>query len=183
MAAQFDEQRRGTSGRPLARVALWLRATVDGFRHGLALRLGVERPPGRPSPLPTDLRQAWRGLVARKGTTMTSIALLAVALAVSATVFGVVDALLLRPAPFARPDQLFEIFTKSPEGTVGQPYMPRAEARQWVARTDLFAAAGGYAQGGVAAFGVSSEDFATLGQVYATPGLFAAIGIRALFGP
>ncbi len=182
MAAQFDEQRRVTSGRPLARVALWLRATIDGFRHGLALRLGAERPPGRPSPLPTDLRQAWRSLVAHTGTTVTSIALLAVALAVSATVFGVVDAVLLRPAPFARPDQLFEIYTKEPQGTFGQPYMPLAEARQWVARTDLFAAAGGYEQGGVAAFGVSSEDFATLGQVYAIPGLFDAIGIRPLFG-
>ena len=38
MAAQFDEQRRVTSGHPLARVALWLRATVDAVRHGLALR-------------------------------------------------------------------------------------------------------------------------------------------------
>jgi putative ABC transport system permease protein len=182
MAAQFDEQRRVTVGRPLARVALWLRAAVDAVRHGFALRFGAGGPSGRPSPLPNDARQAWRSVVARKGTTMTSIALLALALAVSATVFGVVDALLLRPAPFARPDQLFEIFTRELEGAAGQPYMPAAEARQWVARADLFAAAGGYEQGGVAAFGASSEDLATLGQVYATPGLFDAIGIRPLFG-
>lgn len=182
MASQLDEQRRATAGRPLARIALWIRAAVDAVRHGFALRFGSQRPSGRPSPLPADVRQAWRSLVARKGTALVSITLLAVALAVSTTVFGVIDALLLRPAPYAHPDQLFEIFTKELDGRRGQPYMPAGEAQTWVARTDLFTAAGGYAQGGLAAFGASSDEFGTLGQVYATSGLFDAIGIRPLLG-
>jgi predicted permease len=128
------------------------------------------------------VRQAWRRVVARKGSALTSVTLLAVALAVSTAVFGVIDALLLRPAPFPEPDRLFQLYTRSPAGKAGVQYMPVAEARAWVAHTDLFAAAGGYVQGGLAAFSQSADEFGTLGQVYATAGLFDAIGIRPLLG-
>ena len=181
MAQQFDEQRRAAKSRPVAHLTLWPRAIIDALRHGFGLRIGAPQRAPRRSRLSPDLRQAWRSLLSRKGSTTTSIALLAVALTVSTTIFSIVDAAILRPAPFPHPETLYEIFSSPAPGKLGQPYMPVELARLWEQRTDLFTAVGGYAQGGTALIG-GDQTRQALGQVFAPPGMFAVIGVQPMAG-
>ena len=182
MAAQFDEQRRVTMGRPLARIALWIRATVDAARHGFALRFGSQRPPGRPSPLPADVRQAWRSLRARPGHVVTSVTLLGIALSVSTAVFAIVDAEILTPSPFPDAAALVRILNASAPHRPDNPYMRPDLARLWLSRTDLFVAAGAHVQGGSAVIGDDQTGRQTVTQVYCTPSLFPTLGVRPIAG-
>src|ERR1700736_1956410 len=63
-----------------------------------------------------DLRYAVRTLVGRPG--LTVVAALTIALGVGGTtaMFGVVDAVLLRPLPYAEPDRLAMLWTRTPSG-------------------------------------------------------------------
>jgi putative ABC transport system permease protein len=58
-----------------------------------------------------DLRHAWRLLARRPAFTAVAIASLALGIGANATVFRLVDALLLRPLPVADPAHLVAIFT------------------------------------------------------------------------
>jgi predicted permease len=60
-------------------------------------------------PVLPHLRLAVRGLLRRPGFALTCIATLALGIGASATVFSVVNALLLRPLPYATPDRLVAI--------------------------------------------------------------------------
>lgn len=182
MAAQFEEQRRATAGRPLARIALWVRAMSDAARHGFALRFGSQRPPGRPSPLPADVRQAWRSLRARPGHAMTSVALLAIALSVSTGVFAIVDAEILTPSPFPDSAALVELFNAEAPHRPDNKYMPLGLVRGWLAQPTLFRSAGAYAQGGSAVLGDDQTGRQNVGVAYCEPGLFQTLGIAPIAG-
>jgi putative ABC transport system permease protein len=182
MAAQFDEQLHATTHRPIARVGLWLRAAVDALRHGVALRIGGRRQLGRPSPLPNDLRQAWRSLRSRPGHALTSVGLLAVALSVSTAVFAIVDAEILTPSPFPDARALVNIFTAQVPHHPDSPYLSPELARAWLARTDLFSAGGALAQGGTAVIGDDQTGRQDVGVAYFTPGLFLTLGVRPVAG-
>jgi predicted permease len=182
MAQQFDEQRRAAKSRPVAHLTLWPRAIIDAVRHGLGQRMqGPEQAP-RPSTFSPDLRQAWRSVMSRKTSAAISVALLAVALTVSTSIFSLVDALLLRPAPYPQSQNLYDIYSAQNATKLGVPYMPAPLVRAWAVRTDLFSAVGAYAQGGTALIGGGETTREAVGQVYADPGLFAVIGVRPLAG-
>jgi predicted permease len=181
MIDQFREQRRAVRGRPLARVALWVRATTDGIRHGLGLRL--ERPvrPPRRSAMSTDIHHALRSLASRRSSTALSVGLLGIALAVSTTIFGVVDALVLRPAPFPNAHNLAELYVAT-ESTTGVPRMPPELTLLWQERTDLFAAVGAAVQGGAALLGPSGASRQWVAQAFISPGLIELLGVRPSVG-
>jgi putative ABC transport system permease protein len=50
-----------------------------------------------------DLRHAWKRLRARTSTTLIAVTTLSLAIGISVAMFTVVDALILRPAPFKHP--------------------------------------------------------------------------------
>jgi putative ABC transport system permease protein len=56
-----------------------------------------------------DLRHAWRVLAKRPSFLAVTVAVLAVALGANSAVFGVIDAVLLRPLPFPEPDRLVDL--------------------------------------------------------------------------
>lgn len=182
MIAQFDEQRRVTEGQPLRRGLLWLRATLDALRHGLAFRLGAERPPGRPSPLPNDVRQAWRAIRAQRGHTVTSVALLAIAISVSTAVFAIVDAQILTPVPFPDAASLVRVMSAPAPHRPDVPYMPEELVRAWEAQQSLFVAAGAFNQGGSAVLGDDQTGRQNVGLAYFTPSLFATLGVGPIAG-
>jgi putative ABC transport system permease protein len=90
------------------RLRLWTGLVTDAIRSGLAQRRaergGRRRFPGRS--LARDCRQAIRATTARPGSAAIIVALLALTLGANAAVFGIVNATLLRPMPFANPDRL-----------------------------------------------------------------------------
>jgi predicted permease len=81
---------------------------------------------------PGDLVQAARALARRPGFALGATLTLAVAIAVNASVFSVVDAVLLQPLPFAEPDRL-SFLTR--EGDVSIP-----DGVDWRAETRTFEA-------------------------------------------
>src|SRR5262245_1463902 len=60
-----------------------------------------------------DLKYAVRALVRSPGFAIVAILSLGIGIGINTTIFTIVNALLLRPLPVARPDRLVEIYTTS----------------------------------------------------------------------
>lgn len=70
--------------------------------------------------LPSGIRRAARRLARTPGFTVAAVAMLAVGLGATTTMFGVVRGVLLRPLPYEEPDRLFRAYFSSPERGVAQ---------------------------------------------------------------
>ena len=60
-----------------------------------------------------DFRYAFRTIVANKAVTIVAVACLALGIGTNATMFSVVDGVLIQPFPFAEPDQLVAVNSKN----------------------------------------------------------------------
>ncbi len=63
-----------------------------------------------------EVRHAIRTLRTRPGFTVAAVLTLALAIGATTTIFGVVDAVIIRPLPFAAPDRLVQVWETSPQG-------------------------------------------------------------------
>ena len=97
------ERARGQGHRLRLRVGLM----ADAVRSGLAQRRADRSVGGATrASLGTEWRQAFRAVTARPASAAVVVALLAVTMGANATVFGIVNATLLRPLPFTDPERL-----------------------------------------------------------------------------
>ena len=108
LEATAAEMFRAEGGRGRGhRVRLWSGLVADAVASGLALRRAERAGPAAAGrSIATEWHQALRALRAHPGSAAVVVALLAVTMGANATVFGVVNATLLRPLPFAQPDRL-----------------------------------------------------------------------------
>src|SRR2546423_11315058 len=67
--------------------------------------------------LVADLRYAFRVMSRTPSFAVAVVSVLALGIGVSTAIFGVVNAVLVRPLPFEEPDRLVRIFTRPPGGT------------------------------------------------------------------
>src|SRR5687767_10417901 len=86
----------------------------------------------------SDLRSAWRALWAAPMTTASAVLALALGIGATTAIFGMVNAVLLRPLPYPNPDRLVEI-----AGTVQRQAIERRGASypdyfDWRDRTRTF---------------------------------------------
>jgi putative ABC transport system permease protein len=99
-------QAEGSRGRA-HRLRLWSGLVADAVTSGLAQRRAERAGRGvTMRSLVRDGRQALRSLSARPGSAAIIVILLAITMGANASVFGVVNATLLRPLPFADPERL-----------------------------------------------------------------------------
>ena len=127
--------------------------------------------------LSQDLRFALRML--RKSPGFTAIAVLTLALGIGANtaIFSVVYAVLLRPLPYTRPQQLVMIFDAQTHGNTGLSYVSFQEVRD---QSRVFSGMAGIQADGLTLTG--HGDPTQLSTVIATPELFSTLEEKPLFG-
>jgi len=125
----------------------------------------------------TDIRLAWRGLMARPGCSLLVILTLGLGVGANAAIFSAVDGLLLRQPPFKRPEQLVRITTIRGEedGTVAIPEFDDVRALPVVDGAALYTDQGMYNASGI---GTPEELQATI----TTHDLFQVLGVQPLVG-
>jgi putative ABC transport system permease protein len=141
-----------------------------------------------PESVAQDLKFAIRSM--RRGPSGALLAILTLGLGIGAStgMFSVVDAVLLRPLPFERPEQVMWI-SPTIEEWRGHPSLDAEwergrfsppEAFQWIEQQQSFQDAGAYAVSNVR---VATEGGAeTVASVLAMPSLFTALRVRAAVG-
>ncbi len=87
-----------------------------------------------------DVRFGTRSLRRSPGFTVTAIAVMALCIGATTTLFTVVRSVLLRPLPFRDPDKLVMVYEHFRSNTVGSPYNPVASGDfyDWRAQTHGF---------------------------------------------
>src|SRR5215472_8204320 len=95
----------------------------------------------------TDLRFAIRALLARPGFTIVAVATIALGLGANAAMFGVVDAVLLRPLPYAAADRIVRVTgrERATGGADNLSPMDFLDLRSRMRRLERFAAYNNYA--------------------------------------
>jgi predicted permease len=140
-----------------------------------------DTPPRRENPMDSflrDLRYAVRQLAASPVFTATAVLIVAIGIGANTAAFSVVNAMLLRPQPFERPEELVDIYQDSDDGQPNSSSFPAY--RDIAAYEDLFA--------GVAATFVSStrlqrDDALTQAQIeFATSNYLQVLGLRPTIG-
>ena len=126
-----------------------------------------------------DVRFGARGLRLRPAFTITILVTLGLGIGANAAIFSFVDAVLLRPLPFARPDRLVHLWE-----TFDSEVNRRSEAAypdylDWRARNVVFTDLAGYQD---ADFLVGAEHPATVGGAKVTANFFDVLGVHALLG-
>jgi predicted permease len=175
-------------------VELWRLRTLTGsrFRSPRFWRdaWSVARHAGRVPPslterttmmelLLTDVKTALRGLRSSVGTTLLAFGILAVTIAAGTITFSVVDAIAIRPLPFAAPGELVSAqrilkIATTPQSVASQDYF------NWLEHTSSFSAIG------AARFSSLSFDIdgvrGTAMTARVTANLFDVLGVTAVHG-
>jgi len=124
-----------------------------------------------------DVRFGWRVLRRSPGFTLVAVLTLALGIGANAAMFGVVHAVLLKPLPFDRPDQLVAINTTRPG--VPLDWVSAPDLRDWRSSRSLGQIAG-YASQSVNFTG-RAEPMRVVGM-FVTTNFFATLGVRPSSG-
>jgi putative ABC transport system permease protein len=135
--------RSGTAGL----VVLWLRITKDLVLSATRERIDARRrqashnvvAPGAGGPsasrqfgqLLHDARYAFRSLLRNPAFTAVSVLTLGIGIAAAVTIFGVIEGVLLRPLPYAEPDEIVRIYGSRTDASGGLGNVSPIDAMDW----------------------------------------------------
>src|SRR5262252_1374606 len=130
-----------------------------------------------------DVRYAVRLLAKKPGFTATAVACLALGIGATTAIFSVVNAVLLRPLPYAQSGRLVRIFTEFPNfpnGGLRHFWVSPPEFFDLKRDTSSFSEIGGWVNQGVNLAGESEPVRATAGVV--TGAALPMLGVQPMFG-
>ncbi len=127
-----------------------------------------------------ELRQAGRALAHSPGFSLVVVLTLAVAVGVNTTIFTVLNAVVLRPLPYAKADELVALWETNPEQSLERVEVSGLTFLDWEARASTFEAMGGWRyRGFTLTDGAQAERIVS---VEASPGVFRTLGVPAALG-
>jgi putative ABC transport system permease protein len=127
-----------------------------------------------------DVRYAARGLVGNATFAVAVVLTLALGIGANGALFSVADALLLRPLPFAAPEELAQVLQTTPHAEQGMPYMAPPLAREWLA--DQTAVPSAFLHWRASATYTGGAEPATLPGLAVTEGFVETLGARPFLG-
>jgi predicted permease len=131
--------------------------------------------------LMADVHEVLRHLRRSPGFAALGIALLALGIGATTSVFSLLYSLVLQPLPFPAPERLVGIQALNPSKAVVQDFISVTDARDLVARSRSFSAAGAF-RPNFAAYTRPDETALRLVTGLITPGLLEALAVKPLLG-
>lgn len=127
----------------------------------------------------SDLRYAFRVLIANPAFSLTAIAALALGIGANTAIFTVVDNVLLKPLTYPEPDRMVQFMNTSPNGNspVGSP----VNFNTWRAQTSIFQDASAYDFGGPG-FNLTGSVPEQVHGIHVTEGYFRLFGAPVIAG-
>jgi putative ABC transport system permease protein len=127
-----------------------------------------------------DLRQAVRGMRSSPGATLTAVAALAIGIGANTAIFSVVDAVLLRPLPFAEPDRLFMVWQNDTNRHTEREWVSPANFLDWRRDSRAFSSLAAFSESGFNLTGSGEPERLDGQRVSAS--LFPLLGVGAALG-
>ena len=125
-----------------------------------------------------DLRDAVRSLTRAPAYTLTAIAVLALGIGATTSIFSFVDAVLLRPLPYPNPERIVFVFEKPPGGL--RNGVATAQFLDWRDQNDVFEAMAATTSSTMTLAGAGDTARLRVGRV--STGYFGVFGIRPVLG-
>jgi predicted permease len=159
--------------------------SIEGFQDATrVLHQSAERREGRMrfheqlDAVRKDLSYAWRAMRRAPGFSLTAVLTLALGIGANTAMFGVVNATLLRPLPYAQPSRLVMVWnhwTNWPQTWLSQP-----EAADYAQQRDVFASLSPFFTGAVNLTGNGEPERVRSGFIPA--GFLATVGVHPVNG-
>lgn len=120
-----------------------------------------------------DLARTLRPIFRRPGASAVLVATMALGIGATTAVFSVLDAVLLRPAPYPDPEQLAELWSRDRDGSAF-PRLDAERAAAWTRQTSLFSRVEQFVDRSMLVTGVAEPE--EVRAVFVSPGLFHMLG-------
>ena len=127
-----------------------------------------------------DLRFAVRSLTRSPGFAAIAILTLGCGIGANTAIFSVVEAVLLRPLPYAEPERLVRLYTEFPTMSLQRFWMSAPEFREIQRDARAFSALGAWVEAGTNLGG--DDGPLRVNTVYATHELFDVLGVTPALG-
>ena len=128
----------------------------------------------------TDLRYAWRAIWKSPATTIGAVLALALGMGATTMIFGLLNAVLLRPLPFPESDRLVEIFGNVQRERVERRGASFPDYFDWRDRSQSFDGMAARLNRGFIAYGAGEPELVN-GEIVDGP-YFELLGVPALAG-
>lgn len=127
-----------------------------------------------------DVRYAARTLFHNKAFTVVAVLCLAIGIGVNATIFSVVDGVLLQPFPYDEPDGIVTLYETHQRGGISQSFIGYPTLRDWREQSRAFTTIAGL-QGRSLAISDGGEPERYVGAAISWD-LFSMLGVRPALG-
>jgi predicted permease len=128
----------------------------------------------------SDIRYAWRSIWKSRSTSVGAMLALAIGIGATATIFGLVNAVLLRPLPYPEPERLVEIWGNVQRETIERRGASMPDYFDWRAQSKSFDAMAAYLRGGFILYG-HGEPTLVNAEIVDGP-YFDLLGVQPVLG-